>query len=194
MSALPEFVVMDNPNDDRVGVLRISAPLSTFPLSQEDRDIIATLVAKYDESDNCAGLAAPQLGYSKRFIVIEVKDDPQLKKWRPDLVQTIPKSVWVNPSYEPIGDEKTTDYEACFSCSEMAGPVSRYTNIRYQAYTPEGDLIEGQAQGFLARLIQHEIDHVNGRLFTDLVPEGELLSIDEYRERRRAAMAAEAEQ
>lgn len=188
MSELPNYVILNDPHESKVAVLCEPAKPLSFPLSQEDRESVRILEAKYDGEENCAGLAAPQIGIGKQIIVFEVPDDPLWKKWRPDLVQTMPKSIWINPSYEPIGEDTHSDYEGCFSVKDVAGPVARYKKVRYRAYTPEGTLVEGIAEGFLARLIQHEIDHVRGRCFIDLVAEGELLPIEEYRKKRKAAM------
>lgn len=191
MSDLPAYVVVNNPHEKNVAVLRNPAQSLTFPLSREDQEIIRILEAKFDQEENCAGLAAPQIGIGKQVIVFAVSDDPKFKKWSPDLVQIMGKTIWINPSYEPIGAEKHTDYEGCFSVGELAGPVARFKKIRYKAYTPEGTLVEGMAEGYLARLIQHEVDHLNGRCFIDYVPEEELLTIDEYRRRRQEAMEKE---
>jgi peptide deformylase len=188
MTQLPPYVVINDPNCPNKDVLRMTAQPITFPLSEEDRHIIKTLEAKYDQETNCAGLAAPQIGYSKQIIIFAVYNTSELKKWRPDLTDTMPKTIWINPTYEPVGDDKHTDYEGCFSINDLAGPVDRYTTIRYTAYTPEGKYVEGTAHGFLARLIQHEVDHLMGRLCMDLVPDGKLLSITEYRRKRAEAM------
>jgi peptide deformylase len=179
MSDLPPYVVVNNPKEENVAVLRNPAQPLTFPLSDEDQEIIRILEAKFDQEEDCAGLAAPQIGFGKQIIVFAAPDDPKLKKWRPDLAQTMGKTVWINPSYEPIGTEKHTDYEACFSVADLAGPVPRYKAVRYKAYTPEGTLVEGTAEGFLARAIQHEVDHLNGTCFIDYVPKEELMTIDE---------------
>ena len=77
----------------------------------------------------------------------------------------MPKTLWINPSYEPLGEEMHEDYEACFSVKDIAGLVRRYKQVHYRAYDKDGKLIEGKAEGFLARIIQHEIDHLNGILF-----------------------------
>lgn len=186
--SLPSYVILDNPHDKRSAILRKQAQRLTFPLSKEDQDVVEVLTQKFDQEENCAGLAAPQIGYAKPIIIFAVDDEPEIKKWRPDLVQTMPKTVWINPSYTPIGNEKHTDFEACFSVEDKAGPVARFKTIRYQAFTPQGEPVTGIAKGFLARLIQHEIDHVNGKCFVDYVAPGELLSPEEYREKRRRAM------
>jgi peptide deformylase len=188
MPHLPDYVIINDPHCANKDVLRTPAEALSFPLSEQDRAIIETLERKYDQEENCAGLAAPQIGFNKRAIVFAVLDDLQLKKWRPDLTDTMPKTIWINPSYEPVNQEKHVDYEGCFSVNGVAGPVERYKTIRYTALTPEGQEVQGIANGFLARLIQHEIDHLNGTLFIDLVPQEKLLSIEAYREKRAKAL------
>ena len=121
-------------------------------------------------------------------LIFAVPDDPELKKWRPDLVDTIDKSIWLNPKYTPIGDKTHTDFEACFSVNEVAGPVERPYQIHYEAYLKDGTKVEGTATGFMARVIQHETDHLNGKLFIDYVPEGKLMTQQQYREMREKAL------
>lgn len=192
MENLPEYVVINDPNSIHQEVLRTKASPIAFPLSKEDKAMLQVLNAKFDAEENCAGLAAPQIGFSKRAIIFAVPEDPELKKWRSDLTQSMPKTLWINPSYAPLTEEKTTDYEACFSVKNMAGPVERYKSIEYTAYTIDGKQIKGTTSGFLARVMQHEIDHLDGKLFIDLVPKGKLLTLDEYRKMRAEAMQVSA--
>jgi peptide deformylase len=189
--SLPGYVAINLETNETPSVLITPAKKLSFPLTPEDVNDIKILEAKYEGEKNCAGLAAPQIGIAKQIIVFAAPDDPDLRKWRPDFTQTMGKTIWINPSYEGIGTDKHEDYEACFSVLEMAGPVKRYKSIRYQAYTVAGDLVEGTAEGFLARLIQHEVDHINGKLFIGYVPEGQLLKIEDYRKKRAEAMKAE---
>lgn len=181
---LPDYVVINTPASQNKDVLRKVTEDVKFPLDEETLKVIEHLQAKYDLEGNCAGLAAPQIGYSKRIIILEVPDDEELKKFRPDLTDTLPKSVWINPSFTPLTSEKTLDWEACFSVDNLAGLVHRFNEVAYEAWTPEGKHIQGKARGFLARLIQHEIDHLNGVLFIDHVPEEELVSRDELQKIR----------
>ncbi len=185
---LPEYVVADV-NGFRPHILITPAKDLTFPLSSEDKNDIKTLEAKYDKESNIAGLAAPQIGIAKKIIIFAADDTPELKKWRQDFTQSMPKSLWINPSYEGIKEQgKNEDYEGCFSVKDFTGPVTRYKKINYRAFDIEGNFIEGIAEGFLARIIQHEIDHVNGKLFIDYVPVEKRIPIEEYRKMRREAM------
>lgn len=188
MSALPNYVVINNPECPNKKILRVEAELVSFPLSLEDQKVIELLTAKYESEETIAGLAAPQIGFSKKIIIFAVPDDPNLRKWRPDIVETMPRTVWINASYEPIGEEKVEAYEGCFSVENLAGPVARYKSIRYEAYTPEGKRVTGIANGYLARVIQHEIDHTLGVLFIDKVNPDKLLTMAEYRQMRARAI------
>lgn len=188
VTPLPDYVVADVMKKEIPAVLRTPAAALSFPLNAEDQRDARTLEAKYDQEGNCAGLAAPQIGIGKKVIIFAAPNDSNLKKWRSDLTQTMEKTLWINPSYEGVGEEKAEDYEACFSVSNLAGLVKRYKKIRYKAYTIKGKLVEGRAEGFLARIIQHEVDHVNGILFTDHVPEDQLMAMDAYRAKKAAAL------
>lgn len=179
-SSLPSYVVINDPACKKTDVLKTPTEVIVFPLDDETWEVIRSLEAKFDQEDNCAGLAAPQIGYHKRIIVLALEEDEDLKKHRRDFSDTLPKSIWINPSFKPLSQEKTTDWEACFSVNDLVGRVSRFTEIAYEAWTPEGKKVKGKAKGLLARLIQHEIDHLNGILFIDHVPESELITREEY--------------
>ncbi len=181
---LPSYVVINDPNCHNKEVLRIPAKPVQFPLNDELHLIAADLEAKYDAEENCAGIAAPQIGYGHQIIIFEVPDDPNLKKFRLDLSDTLPKAMWFNPSYTPVGDTKIDDWEACFSVEGLVGKVSRYEEIRYEAYSREGEKITGRAKGYLARVIQHETDHVHGKLFIDYVSQDELITRAQLKEIR----------
>ena len=190
MTDLPNYVVINNPECTNRKVLTTPAQQVSFPLSAKDQEIIQLLVAKFEQEKNCAGLAAPQIGFDRRIIVFAAKDEPGLKKWRPDLTDTMDQTLWFNPSYEGIGEKNASDYEGCFSVRDMGGPVNRFSKISYRAYDIQGNLINGIAKGFLARIIQHEVDHLNGILFWDLVEKDQLLPIEVYRKRRSEALKA----
>lgn len=188
---LPNYIAIDFTTQSIPIVLKTPAQPLTFPLTTQDLEDIQILEEKFNQEVNCSGLAAPQIGISKQIIVFAAPDKPDIKKWRPDFTQTMEKSIWINPSWEPLGPEKHEDYEACFSVPDITGPVSRYKRITYQAYTPTGEFLNGTAEGFLARIIQHEIGHLKGELFIDLVPQDKWLKIEEYRQKRAEAIASE---
>ncbi len=188
MPNLPDYLIINDSSLSNRDILRQVAKPLTFPLSQEDQTSVAILEAKFDGEESCVGLAAPQIGISKQIIIFAVADTEALKKWRPDLTQTMPKTIWINPTYKPLSNETHTDYEGCFSVKDLAGSVARYKTIAYEAYLPDGNKVEGTATGFLARIIQHEIDHLKGTCFIDKVPQEKLFSIEEYRRKRAKEM------
>ena len=178
---LPNYIVYKH--DDRRILNSKSAKELKFPLSKADKRDISILEKKFDQEKNCAGLAAPQIGINKRFMVFAVPNDPLLRKHIPELTQFMPKSIWINPSYEPTSSKMQTRYEACFSVYEATGEVTRYNDINYKAYDLEGTLITGFATGFLARVIQHEIDHLNGIEFTKYVKPGTLITGEDFKKK-----------
>src|ERR1700722_14651251 len=115
---LPDYVIINDPFSAKKDVLRKPAEKVTFPLDKTTQDIIRHLESKFDQEENCAGLAAPQIGYGKRILVLSVEEDEELKKFRPDLSDTLPKSIWINPTYVQLSPEKTSDWEACFSVND----------------------------------------------------------------------------
>lgn len=173
-------------------ILRSRSKELQFPLSEDDLADVKKLETKYDSEENCAGLAAPQIGISKRIIVFATPPDPNFKKFRPDWTDSMPKTIWVNPSYTGIEEAGFhEDYEGCFSVGGLAGSVSRLKKIAYSAHDIHGALHEGHAEGYLARIIQHEVDHLDGILFLDKAVPESVMSIDEYRQKRSEALAAE---
>lgn len=189
----PPYVVINDdtqPKALRTVLITEAEPLS-FPLSDEDKQILTILEKKFDSEENCAGLAAPQIGFAKQIIVFSAPENPELKKWRKDFTQTMPKTIWINPTYEPIGNATSEDYEGCFSVDDLAGTVKRYKKIRYFAYSPDGTPVSGIAEGFLARIIQHEIDHIHGKLFLSYVEQDKLFSLSEYRRMRKEKLESE---
>lgn len=155
-------------------VLRQVAQKIEFPLSVEVRqfikemcDFIQSLASPFSKP---AGLAAPQVGCPWQIICFQIPEEA--RKLRTAVYDTIPLTVLINPSYEPLNPEnRNIDWEGCYSVPDKMGEVARYNAIHYRGYTPEGELVEADAYGFLARVLQHEIGHLNGELYLDLVTE-----------------------
>jgi len=109
---------------------------------------------------NGAGLAAPQITVSLRIVIFGITDNPRY----PD-ADAVPETVLINPEISIIGSERESAWEGCLSIPHMRGLVPRYTSIRYRGYDAEGNLIEREAHGFHARVVQHEVDHLDGILY-----------------------------
>jgi peptide deformylase len=114
--------------------------------------------------ENGLGLAAPQIGISKRAIVFGMDKHPTKKNLDP-----IPYTVLFNPSYSPTSDICEEDYEGCLSVDTLRGKISRYKSIYYCGYDVDGKLIEREAFDLHARVVQHEIDHLDGIIFLDRI-------------------------
>jgi peptide deformylase len=109
---------------------------------------------------NGAGLAAPQVGVPLRLVIFGVQKNPRY----PD-AEEVPDTVLVNPVIEPLGDELEEGWEGCLSVPGLRGVVPRYRRIRYRGFDHCGASIERIAEGFHARVVQHECDHLDGILY-----------------------------
>jgi len=107
-----------------------------------------------------AGLAANQIGELKRVVVFGFDENPRYPDRDP-----LPMTILVNPEIIPVGDVVEEDWEGCLSVPGMRGWVPRYQQIVYRAVDPTGRPIEIEAEGFHARVVQHECDHLDGVLY-----------------------------
>lgn len=183
------YIVINNEHQSKMerSILRTKAQQFAFPLTKQDLKDIKALEEAFDNEKNIAGLAAPQIGISKQAIIFEAQSE--IGAWRSDLVEPVTKTIWLNPSYQPLGDDTKDDFEGCFSVDDVAGVVPRYKKITYEAYLVDGSKIAGQAEGYIARVMQHEIDHVNGVLFVDKTPQEKCFSLKEYYRLRSEKMS-----
>ena len=109
---------------------------------------------------NGAGLAAPQIGVGLRVVIFGVKSNPRYPQ-----VEEVPDTVLINPVLEPLGGEQEEDWEGCLSVPGMRGAVPRYRRLRYAGYDEQGRRFERTVEGFHARVVQHECDHLDGILY-----------------------------
>lgn len=109
---------------------------------------------------NGAGLAAPQIGVDLRLVIFGVQRNPRY----PDATE-VPTTVLLNPVIEPLADDKEGGWEGCLSVPGMRGFVPRWTRIRYSGVDLDGVPIAREAEGFHARVVQHECDHLDGILY-----------------------------
>ena len=119
------------------------------------QDMKDTMAAK-----NGAGLAAPQIGVGQRVVIFGVQKNPRY----PD-AEEVPFTVLVNPKLVMLTREVEEDWEGCLSVPGMRGVVPRYRKLRYSGFDEEGNPIERVAEGFHARVVQHEVDHLDGILY-----------------------------
>jgi len=140
-------------------LLRVAQPVKAFGTSQITElltDLIDTM-----EAANGAGLAAPQIGVDLQVVVFGSDD---INPRYPD-APLVPFTVLCNPVITPVRDEEEVGWEGCLSVPGMRGVVPRYKYIRYQGFDEQGRLIDRTAEGFHARVVQHECDHLIGKLY-----------------------------
>lgn len=109
---------------------------------------------------NGAGIAAPQIGVGLRVAIFEVADNPRYPH-----VSPVPYTVLVNPELTPLGAEQAEGWEGCLSVPGLRGLVPRYTHLRYRGFDLHGAPIDRTVEGFHARVVQHEVDHLDGILY-----------------------------
>ena len=127
----------------------------------ETQRLIDDMVETMHEYDG-VGLAAPQVHVSRQIAVLEVESHPRY----PDMPR-IPLMVIVNPVLTPVGEESASDWEGCLSIADFRGITPRSTAVRLEAYGRSGERIELVAKDFFARVLQHETDHLEGRVYLD---------------------------
>jgi peptide deformylase len=140
-------------------LLRVAQPvtaLNTPELQALLRDLYDTMIAA-----NGAGLAAPQIGVDLQVVVF---GSGEVNPRYPD-APVVPYTVLVNPVLTPLGDEKEEGWEGCLSVPGLRGIVPRFKHLRYQGFDEQGQPIDRTVEGFHARVVQHECDHLIGVLY-----------------------------
>ena len=137
------------------------------PVKKFDKDLhtlIDDMVETMREAPG-VGLAAPQIGLSERLLVIEYYEREEDEE-----IEDAPKKVWaiINPEIVKASEEKVMGVEGCLSIPGLLGEVERHQDVLVKGLNRHGKPMKVKAKGWLARIFQHEIDHLNGVLFTDL--------------------------
>jgi peptide deformylase len=142
-------------------LLRVSEPVVEFG-TVELRDLIADMVDTMRAAAG-AGLAAPQIGVPLRVVIFGA-DDGRPNPRYPDQ-PPVPRTILVNPELEPFGDGMEEGWEGCLSVPGLRGVVDRYRRLRYRGFDADGNPLDRVADGFHARVVQHECDHLDGILY-----------------------------
>ena len=150
-------------------LLRVAQPVRAFDTAELHAlvaDLFDTMAAA-----NGAGLAAPQIGVDLQLVIFGFERNERYPEAPP-----VPRTVLVNPLITPLTDERVEGWEGCLSVPGLRGVVPRLARIRYRGWDARGELIEREVDGFHARVVQHECDHLIGRLYptrmTDLTKIG----------------------
>jgi peptide deformylase len=152
--AIREILRMGDPR-----LLRLAQPVTEF-----DTDALHLLVSDMLDSMravNGAGLAAPQIGVDLQLVIFGGNERNPRYPDRP----LVPPTVLVNPVVTPLGDVEVDDWEGCLSVPGLRGMVPRWEAIRYTGFDQYGDPIDRSVSGFHARVVQHECDHLVGKLY-----------------------------
>ncbi|MBV8123453.1 MAG: peptide deformylase [Burkholderiaceae bacterium] len=151
--AVREILRMGDPR-----LLRVAAPVQAFDtpelhaLLQDMRDTMAQARG--------VGLAAPQIGVDQQLVIFGFEHNARYPSASP-----VPMTVLINPVITPLDEAMEDGWEGCLSVPGLRGQVPRYLHIRYQGFNEFGEAIDREAHGFHARVVQHECDHLIGRLY-----------------------------
>lgn len=139
-------------------LLQAAEPITEFNTGRLDaliQDMFDTMAANHG-----AGLAAPQIGESVRVVIFGMEHNPRYPDAAP-----VPMTVLINPEITPLGNAMEEGWEGCLSIPGMRGLVPRYGRIRYGGMDRHGQRFERTVDGFHARVVQHEVDHLDGILY-----------------------------
>lgn len=139
-------------------LLRVAQPVREFG-TPELQALVADLFDTM-EAANGAGLAAPQIGVDQQVVIFGFDRNERYPDAPP-----VPKTVLLNPVITPLGDAMEEGWEGCLSVPGLRGVVPRHARIRYTGVDPQGNAIDREAEGFHARVVQHECDHLFGVLY-----------------------------
>ena len=151
--ALHEILKMGDPR-----LLRVAQPVRAFDTPELHAlvaDMFETMVAA-----GGAGLAAPQIGVDLQLVIFGFDRNERYPEAPP-----VPRTVLVNPQITPLGDEIVEGWEGCLSVPGLRAVVPRFATIRYTGFDQYGDPIDRTVEGFHARVVQHECDHLDGILY-----------------------------
>jgi peptide deformylase len=152
--AICEILKMGDPR-----LLRVAAKVTQFhtnALQALVKDLEDTMIAA-----NGAGLAAPQIGVDLQVVIF---GSGELNPRYPE-APVVPRTVLINPVLTPLSDEEEEGWEGCLSVPGLRGVVPRFKRLRYQGFNEAGHPIDRTVEGFHARVVQHECDHLLGVLY-----------------------------
>ena len=139
-------------------LLRVAPPVTQF----DTPELHALIADMFDsmEAAHGAGLAAPQIGVDLQLVIFGFQRNERYPEAPP-----VPMTVLINPVIAPLSETVVDGWEGCLSVPGLRGVVPRFERIRYTGFDPKGQPIEREAEGFHARVVQHECDHLIGRLY-----------------------------
>jgi peptide deformylase len=153
--AVRSILKMGEPLLLQVATLVPEEKITSPEIQQIIQDMLDTMQAA-----NGAGLAAPQIGIPLQIVVFGFEKNSRYPNEAP-----VPQTILINPVITPLSEQQEDGWEGCLSVPGLRGVVPRYTSIRYQGYDASGQIIDKSVSGFHARVVQHECDHLIGKLY-----------------------------
>ncbi|MFJ9449432.1 MULTISPECIES: peptide deformylase [unclassified Herbaspirillum] len=151
--AIRDILKMGDPR-----LLRQAEPVQQF--GTPEMDVLIADMFETMRAVNGAGLAAPQIGVNLQLVIFGFKKNQRY----PDAPE-VPETVLINPTLTPLGDEQDEGWEGCLSVPGLRGVVPRWSRLRYEGVDEKGNRIDRTVDGFHARVVQHECDHLIGVLY-----------------------------
>ena len=140
-------------------LLRVAQPVTVF--DTDELHLLVSDMLDTMQAVNGAGLAAPQIGVDLQLVIFGTDTvNPRYPDAPP-----VPRTVLLNPVITPLSEVEVSDWEGCLSVPGLRGMVPRFDRIRYSGFDPYGDPLERTVDGFHARVVQHECDHLMGVLY-----------------------------
>ena len=156
-------------------VLRLQAQMVTEPGSVETQQIIQALQDTLATTQG-VGIAAPQISVSKRIIIIASRPTPRYPS-----APLMEPTAMINPAFQKLSDIREKDWEGCLSVPGIRALVPRYTEILISYINQQNTLVEARLDGFVARVFQHEFDHLEGKVYLDRVEDNrDIFAESEY--------------
>jgi len=156
-------------------VLRLQAQIVTDAQNAEIKQIIETLQDTLATTQG-VGIAAPQISVSKRIIIVASRPTPRYPS-----APLMEPTVMINPSFQTLSDIREKDWEGCLSIPGIRALVPRHKEILINYTNQQGILVEARLEGFVARIFQHEFDHLEGKVYLDRVEDNrDIFAESEY--------------
>ncbi|MCH7555773.1 MAG: peptide deformylase [Proteobacteria bacterium] len=165
-------------------ILRRRAEPIADPTTPEVKALVSHMIETMDDAEG-TGLAAPQVHMPVRLVVMRTPGEDDAEEATDH--EWTGLTILANPVIEPLGDEMEDGWEGCLSVPGLRGIVPRYKRIRYRGIDPRGGVIDRTVDGFHARVVQHECDHLDGILYPERMTDmTKLIFESEYRHLREA--------
>ena len=155
VAMIREILKMGDPR-----LLRVAPPVPDAMIGSAELDALIADMFETMAAAGGVGLAAPQIGVDLQLVIFGFDSADRYPDAPP-----VPRTILLNPLITPLSQDMEEGWEGCLSVPGLRGVVSRFSLIRYQGVDPQGEPIDRRAEGFHARVVQHECDHLIGRLY-----------------------------